>query len=127
MLGIEINAMRYITHLLILVGLLSCVSTQEYKLYRRDKTINYPREKLSLKLVNDSTGMFINVDEGRETFNQKFSFEKISDKYLVIESVDSISSNIISLKRNDTIVVHRKRLHFFYNGDKKYLLSFKKK
>lgn len=127
MFGIEINAMRYIAHILILVGLLGCATTGEYKLYRRDKTIDYPKEKVSLKLINDTTGIFTNAEAGRGAFNQKFSFDKVNGKYLVIRSVAPISNDFISLHQSDTIVAHKNRLHFFYNGEKKYLLSFKRK
>ena len=117
--------MRYI-YLFVFFGAFSCSTTNEYKLYRRDKSINYPKEKLSVKLIDDTTGLFVNADEGREALNQKFSFTRV-DKFLVIESVNPSHQQLISLNQGDTIIVHKNRLHFFYDGDKKYLLSFRKK
>jgi hypothetical protein len=128
MFGIEINLMRHIVYIFIFIGFLGCATTKEYKLYRRDKSINYPKEKLTLKLISDTTGLFINADEGRETFNQKFIFARSNnDEYLIIEDVTPVSKNLISIKQGDTLVVHKNRMHFFYTGDKKYLLSFKRK
>ena len=109
----------------------SCNTTgklfKEYALYHRDKSINYPKENLTVKFVNDTSGLFINSDEGRKIFNQGFTFSRVKNDFLIIENVNQVSPNLISLKRGDTIIVDKKRLHFFYTGDKKYLLSFKRK
>ncbi len=100
---------------------------KEYKLYQRDKTINYPKENLSIKLANDTTGLFVNNYESTKVFNQDFVFSKIKDDYLIIRNVSQSNPHLISFKQGDTIVLTKGRLLFFYNGDKKYLLSFKKK
>jgi hypothetical protein len=114
-------------YICISIGFFSCTTTKEYKLYRRDKSINYPNEDLTLRFINDTTGFFINEDKHNKTFNQKFNFDREYNKYLIIREVKPIDKNIISLNQGDTIVVYKNQLHFFYNGDKKYLLSFKKK
>ncbi len=126
MFGTEIKIMRYIVYIFLFFSLFSCSASKEYMLYRRDRSINYPKEKLSLRLINDTIGLFVNSDEGREPLNQKFSFKR-ADKFLVIESVNPSDQNLISLNQGDTIIVHKNRLHFFYEGSKRYLLSFKKK
>lgn len=127
MFGMETNFMSNTIYLVIFITLFSCSTSKEYKLYRRDKTINYPKEELTLSLINDTTGLFFNKYKDKEAFNQRFSFTKSSNKYLIIEDITPTSKWLISLNQGDTIVVHKNQLHFFYNGDKKYLLSFKKK
>jgi hypothetical protein len=122
--------MKSYIYILFAVVLVSCTARKlftEYKLYRRDKTINYPPGKLTLKFNSDTTGEFINADGIREAFSQKFHFARVDDSYLIVQEVSPTSRNFISLKQGDTIIMDKKRLHFFYNGDKKYFLSFKKK
>ena len=100
---------------------------KEYSLYRRDKHINYPDEKLSIELLNDTTGLFFNKRKDKELFKQTFNYQKINSDYLVISDINPIDPNLLALNKGDTIVVDRSQLHFFYEGEKKYLLSFKKK
>ncbi|WP_414524355.1 hypothetical protein, partial [Umezakia ovalisporum] len=69
---------------------------------------------------------FINGDVGREKFNQSFAFSRVKNDYLIIENVHPKSTSVISLKQGDTIVLDKKRLYYFYTGDKKFLLSFKR-
>ena len=121
--------MKKVLVILIVTTFLSCNTSKlfkEYTLYHRDKNINYPKETITVRFVSDTTGLFSNSDDGRDTFIQSFSFSRLKDDYLIIEAVDQINQNLISLKNGDTIVIAKKRLHFFYNGDKKYLLSFKR-
>jgi hypothetical protein len=99
---------------------------KEYSLYQRDKNINYPKEKLTIKFSSDSTGLFINRSNEGEEFQQSFSFLRVESDYLVIESITPENFSFISIKKGDTIVVTNKQLHFFYKGDQKYLLSFKR-
>lgn len=118
-------------YLLVLSVLYSCSSSKlfdEYRLYHRDRTINYPKEILTLKFINDSTGIFINENNNqeRERFNQTFTYSKVKSEYLIIKQLDQTNLYLISLKQGDTIVLDKNRLHFFYDGEKKYLLSFKK-
>jgi hypothetical protein len=108
------------------LGFLGCSTSKEYKLYRRDKRLNYPAGKLRINIVNDTTGFFTSSDHKREILNQKFAFKK-SGNFLVIRDVSPSNPNVIALTQGDTIVVHKNRLLFFYRGDKKYLLYFKKK
>lgn len=117
--------------IIIIASFCSCSTTsklfEKYTLYRRDKTINYPKEKLSFKFINDTTGLFINSYNGSEILSQKFSFSRIKNEYLIISHVNPINQSLISLKQGDTIIFYKKRLLFFYKSDKKYLLSFRKK
>lgn len=122
--------MRKLISIFIVAAFCSCNTAgrlfKDYTLYHRDKSINYPKENLTLRFNNDTTGLFINSNEGRETFNQSFAFSRVKNDYLIIEKVNPASLSLISLKQGDTIVLTKRRLLFFYNGDKKYLLSFKK-
>ena len=98
-----------------------------YKLYRSDKSINYPKENLTIKFINDTTGWFINKKIGREKFIQTFYFSKKKNDYLIIEEVKQTDSNMISFKEGDTIVIDEKKLYYFYLNEENYFLSFKKK
>ncbi|HMI79163.1 MAG TPA: hypothetical protein VK484_10225 [Ferruginibacter sp.] len=122
--------MRKIISIFIVAAFCSCKTTgklfKEYILYHKDKNINYPKENLTVRFISDTTGLFINSDEGREIFNQSFAFSRVKNDYLIIGNVDQTSLSLISLKQGDTIVLAKRRLLFFYNGDKKYLLSFKR-
>jgi hypothetical protein len=121
--------MKKVLVILIVTTFLKCTTSKlfkEYTLYHRDKNINYPKETITVRFVSDTTGLFSNSDDGRDTFIQSFCFSRIKDDYLIIEAVNQINQNLISLKNGDTIVTAKKQLHFFYNGDKKYLLSFKR-
>jgi hypothetical protein len=99
---------------------------RDYRLYKRDSHLNYPTEKLAIQLLNDTTGLFVNKQNEKEVFSQNFVFSKVKSDFLVVGKVRPVNRNFISLKAGDTIVIDKQRLHFFYNGDKKYLLSFKK-
>ena len=121
--------MKNIRYILIVFIFFSCVKTnlfKEYVLYRRDISINYPKEKLSLKFISDTTGLFINTNNKGDVIIQRFNFIKLNNDYLIVERVVPICNNLISLKPSDTIIIDKSHLHFFYIGDKKYLLSFKK-
>lgn len=117
--------------LILLVGftLVSCGTSQlfkEYKLYNRDQYFNYPKAEIKIKFNNDTTGLLVNSDVGREPFMQGFIFSKVKDEFLIIEKVNKINNDLISFKPGDTVVVAKRRLYFFYAENKKYLLSFKK-
>jgi hypothetical protein len=99
---------------------------KEYSLYQRDKTINYPKDKLSLKFINDTTGLFINNCLSGESLSQRFIYSRINNNYLVIEKLSLLNSNLISLGKGDTIIVHKNKLFYFYKGNEKYLLSFRR-
>ncbi len=122
--------MRTILSLFIIAAFCSCKTTgklyKEYEMYHRDISINYPKENLAIRFNSDTTGLFINTREGRICFNQSFAFSRVKSDYLIIRNVDQTNLNLISLKQGDTIVLDKRRLLYFYNGDKKYLLSFKK-
>jgi hypothetical protein len=122
--------MKIAISIFVVFALFGCTSSKlfkEYELYRRDKTINYPSENLSLKFGSDSTGTFTNADNSRESFTQTFDFVKVNNDYLIVKNIAPTSQSLISLSKGDTIIIDKKRLHFFYNGDKKYFLSFKNK
>ena len=122
--------MKKVLHIVIVFAVCSCNTNKlftEYKLYHRDKYFNHPKEKLTIKLFNDTTGLFVNSDKGRETFNQKFTFSRVKSDYLIVEGLSQTDPHLISLKQGDTIILEKNRLHFTYTGDKKYFLSFKKK
>jgi hypothetical protein len=116
--------------LLVLAFTVSCSTSKlyrEYKSYRRDKYFNYPEEKLTLKFNSDTTGEFINRKKNGEIVNQHFIFSRVNDDYLIIKKVDLQDIKNISFRQGDTIILAKRRLLFFYNGDKRYFLSFKKK
>jgi hypothetical protein len=122
--------MKKILYIIVVLTISSCNSSKlftEYELYRRDKYFDYPKEKLTIKLFNDTTGLFVNSDKGRESFIQEFTFSKIKSDYLIVEDLNIQNSHFISLNKGDTIILEKRRLHFIYNGDKKYFLSFKRK
>jgi hypothetical protein len=118
--------MKPISYLFIILGIFSCSTIEVYKLYRSDKSRNHPKEELTLKLVNDTTGLFINSDVGRKALTQKFHFIR-RDGFLLVEDIMPENSRLISLQRGDTIIAHKNHLYFFYDGDKKFFLSFRKK
>lgn len=129
MYGIIINVVRKLLYIISLIGF-SCNSSRlytEYRLYRRDYFYPFPREKLTIQLFNDSTGLFVNKDKGREPFSQRFGFSEVKNVHLIVENLDQTDSHIISLKQGDTIILDGRRLHFIYRGDIKYILSFKKR
>ena len=77
--------MKKIFHVIIVLAICSCNGSKlftEYKLYRRDKYFDYPKEKLTIKILNDSAGLFVNTHKGRESFSQEFTFSKIENDYL---------------------------------------------
>lgn len=121
--------MKNILFLLIFFVCYSCNAHRlfkEYSLYHRDKTLNYPKDKILLKFMSDSTGLFMNESKNGTIFNQKFTCSNVNNNFLIIKELDQINHSLISLKQGDTIIVHKNKLHFFYNGDEKYLLSFKR-
>ena len=122
--------MRNIAYLIfVLVFTVSCKSAKlykQYKSYLRDKYFNYPEEKLKLKFTSDTTGEFINKKKNGGVINQEFIFSRIKNDYLIIKKVNFENNKNISFKQGDTIVIAKRRLLFFYNGEKKYLLAFKK-
>lgn len=122
--------MRNIAYLiLVFIFIVSCRTTnlhKEYISYRRDKYFNYPDENLVLKFNSDTTGEFINKKKNGEIINQYFIFSRVKDDYLIIKKVDLQDIKNITFREGDTIVLAKRRLLFFYKGDKKYLLSFKK-
>lgn len=119
--------MRNICILLIFVSLSCCSPGKEYKLYRRDRSINYPEEKLIITLTDDHKGSLTNSKKGRESFTQQFIYRNDKNEFLIIESVKPGTEELISLSAGDTITRYKNQLHFFYNGQRKYFLSFKKK
>lgn len=118
--------MRTICVVLLLISL-GCSTGKEYKLYRRDKKINYPEERLVISLANDHKGSLINSKKGRERFVQEFIYRNDKNQFLIIESVNPTSEKFISLSAGDTIVQYKNQLHYFYKGERKYFLSFRKK
>ncbi len=119
--------MKKLIFLVIILLIYSCHTSKiykEYSLYRRDKEIYYPEAHLTIKFEGDSTGLFINNAKNKEVFTQQFVFSK-ENNFIIIEDLDQTNPNVISLSLGDTIIAYNKRLHFFYEGEKKYFLSFK--
>ena len=95
-------------------------------MYRADKKIYYPNNKINIQLLNDYSGIFQNNTNKKEFFLQKFNYV-VADKYfLIINDLDTTYSNVISLSLNDTLIIYKNKM-YFYNAEKKYLLYFKKK
>lgn len=71
---------------------------------------------------NDTTGKFINKNKNGKINNQHFIFSRVNAVYLIIKKADLQDIKNISFRRGDTIVLAKKRLLFFYNGDKKIFI-----
>ena len=101
--------------------------SNNFVLYRGDRQINFPNEKLEISLINNSLGIFTNHINSNKTFIQKFNYEIYDTSFLVVSNLDTLNTDIISLNNNDTIIIYKKKMLFFYNGKEKYLLYFRKK
>ena len=101
--------------------------SNDFVLYRGNRQINFPNEKLEISLINDSSGIFTNHINSNEIFIQKFNYEISDTSFLVVSNLDTLNTNIISLNNNDTIIIYKKKMLFFYDGKEKYLLYFRKK
>ncbi|MFT5917928.1 MAG: hypothetical protein ACI81T_004445, partial [Bacteroidia bacterium] len=103
--------------------LFSCSSSETYKFYRTDNGLNYPSNKFTIILFEETKGVFINEDvEGKY---QEFSF-LMSGNLIVIQDVSFIDKEYIFLSKGDTIVSFRNKLRFMYQGKEKSLLSFRR-
>lgn len=121
--------MKRIIYILISLLFFSCSTEKlykEYSAYPRDKSLNFPKEKLTLQFVNDTLGLFINSNDNRKTYTQSFNFLK-KDNYLIIKDINTIDENEISFKKGDTLLMYKKKLHVFFKGKEKYFVSFRKK
>lgn len=86
-------------------------------------TKKYPSNipNLDLKILNDTTGLFINRED--RSIKQNFEFIKNEKNFLIITFVDE-SNNLVYLKEGDTIVYYRKELYLM---NKKHKLIFNRK
>lgn len=86
-------------------------------------TKKYPQSipNLDLHILNDTTGVITETQD--KSLKQNFGFIKKKRNFLIITSIDSINS-LISLKKGDTVVYHRKEMYFFND---KHKLVFNKK
>jgi hypothetical protein len=97
-----------------------------YSIYKGDKEINFPNTKIEIFLMNDTTGVFKNHLKSDKIFIQKFNYDISNEAFLHISNLDTLNQNIISLSNNDTLTVYGRKMLYFYNGEKKYLLYFRK-
>lgn len=126
--------MRRIKQIAVFIYLLGCISAcstnmypVKYTIYKGDKEINFPNNKIEISLLTDTSGIFRNYLSSGKVFVQKFNYEMADSAFLVISHLDIFNQNIISLSNNDTITVYKRKMLYFYNGKKKYLLYFRKK
>ena len=125
--GYKITEKEGIFFILFTVFMFSqCNTHEEYVLYNANKYFNYPNEKLKIVFINDTTGIFLNNYNINDTFNQQFNYVKTTN-FLKIKNINIENPNVISLKKGDTIIYHKNKLYYFYNGEKKYGLYFKKR
>lgn len=98
----------------------SCASSlyPEYILTKK-----YPREipDLDIQILTDTTGVVIQKEE--KSIKQDFGFIKKKKNFLVITYIDDTNS-LVSLKKGDTVVYHKKELYLI---NKKHKLIFNKK
>lgn len=97
-----------------------------YSIYRGDKEINFPNSKIEISLLNDTSGVFKNYLNSDKVFIQKFNYEITDSAFLHVSNLDTLNLGIISLNNNDTITIYKRKMLYFYNGDTKYLLYFRK-
>ena len=126
--------MKRILQILVLLFLLASTNScsvnkypVKYSIYKGDKEINFPKNKIEIALLNDTTGIFKNYLSSDTVFVQKFKYEISDSAFLLISSLDTLNQDIISLNNNDTITVYKRKMLYFYNGETKYLLYFRKK
>ena len=123
------NVLRGSFLLFLLVCNLQCTQKNypvSYSIYKGDKEIDFPKSKIELSLLNDSSGVFKNSLESDSVFIQKFNYQISDDAFLHINHLDTTYSGVISLSVGDTITMYKKKMLYFYDGEKKYLLYFKK-
>ncbi len=120
-----------ITVIIILLAYVSGCVTQKYPIkyavYRGDKEINFPDNKIEISLLNDTSGVFRNYLNTDKVFVQNFNYEIADSAFLLISSLDTLNQDIISLNNNDTITIYKRKMLYFYKGERKYLLYFRKK
>jgi len=126
--------MKRILQITVIIILLACISgcaikkyPVKYTIYKGDKEINFPNNKIEISLLNDTSGVFRNYFNSDKVFVQKFNYEIADSAFLLISSLDTLNQDIISLNNNDTITVYKRKMLYFYNGETKYLLYFRKK
>ena len=116
--------------LLLLAGINSCSVNKypvKYSIYKGDKEIKFPKNKIEIVLLNDTTGIFKNYLSSDKVFVQNFNYEISDSAFLFISSLDTLNQDVISLNNNDTITIYKRKMLYFYNGETKYLLYFRKK
>ena len=86
-------------------------------------TKKYPLDipDLELKILSDTTGVFIQREE--KSSKQNFQFTKRKRNFLVITYIDDKNS-LVSLTKGDTIVYYKKELYLI---NEKHKLIFNKK
>ncbi|WP_353165342.1 hypothetical protein [Empedobacter brevis] len=126
--------MRRILKITVIIFLAICANScilkkypVSYSIYKGDKEINFPNNKIEILLMNDTTGVFKNYLNSDKAFVQKFNYNISDNAFLHISNLDTLNQNIISLSNNDTITVYKRKMLYFYNGEKKYLLYFRKR
>lgn len=124
--------MKYIfiiLFLLIITILNSCKINnhpKRYIIYKGSEEYYFPNYKIEILLEDDSTAYFKNYILKDSIFVQKFNYNISDDVFLHIKNLDTINTNIISLKENDTIVVFKKKLYYPYIGNEMFYLFFKR-
>ena len=99
----------------------------KYSIYKGDKEIFFPKSKIEITLLNDTVGVFKNYYDSDIVIIQNFNYEISNDAFLLISNLDTINQSIISLNNNDTITIYHRKMLYFFDGDLKTLLYFRKR
>lgn len=125
--------MKEIIKITVFVFLLVCVNScalkkypVRYSIYKGDKKINYPSSKIEIILLDETKGVLKNHLIKDSVFVQRFNYEISDNAFLHVYNLDTINRNVISLNKNDTITMYKRKMLYFYNGETKYLLYFRK-
>lgn len=124
------KSIYFILFLLIIVFSNSCKIKnypRSYIIYKGDKEIYFPNYKIEIVFENDSIAYFKNYLLKDSTFVQKFNYFTSENSFLHVNNLDTINSNLVSLKNNDTIVLFKDQMYYFHNGKERVFLYFKKK
>lgn len=118
-----------ILFIFLLTGAISCSTNKypvKYSIYKGDKEIFFPKDKIEITLLNDTVGVYKNYHNSDTIFIQNFNYEIVNDAFLLISNLDTLNQRIISLNNNDTITIYQRKMLFFYDGNVKALLYFRK-
>lgn len=113
--------MKRTFYILVLMFLFAGCASSLYPDYTLTK--KYPRDipDLELKILNDTTGVVMQKEDN--SIKQDFGFIKKKKNFLVITYIDD-THNLVSLKKGDTVVYHKKELYLI---NEKHKLIFDKK